>query len=144
MKTIDVKKYVCEVCGAKHDSEAECLACEESHKASRVVLSVDVCSGDAVVKVTDVKNVKTAPFKMFKVSRRTYIEKLSPKSVKLEWECYVPYGEVEEGRKCVIYASQNWFFASASNAIDPAVRKDAAPVGRNAKRRCAGRPRRNS
>ncbi len=140
MKTIDVKKYVCEVCGAKHDSEAGCLACEESHKASRVVLSVDVCSGGAVVKVTDVKNAKTAPFK---VSRRTYIAKMSPKKVNLEWECYVPRDKVEEGRNCVIDASQKWFFANASNTLALAVKKDAAPVTPDAQRRRPGRPRKN-
>ena len=137
MKTIDVKKYVCDVCGTKHESKAGCLACENSHKASRVKLSVDICSGDAAVKVTDVKKLKPS---LFSVSQRTSIAKMSPKKVLVEWECDVPQDKVDEGRRRVIEAGQKWFSDRVSRTLALAVKKDAAPVKPEAPRRRAGRP----
>ena len=138
MKTIDVKKYVCDVCGMKHESKTGCLACEESHKVSRVKLSVEICSGNAAVKVTEVKKLKPS---FFSVSQRTSIAKMSPKKVLVEWECDVPQDKVNEGRKRVIEAGQKWFQDKGTKMLSLAVKKDEVPVKPEALKRPAGCPR---
>ena len=138
MKTIDVKKYVCDVCGMKHESKAGCLACENSHKVSRVKLSVEICSGNAAVNVTEVKKLKPS---FFSVSQRTSIAKMSPKKVLVEWECDAPQDKVDEGRRRVIEAGQKWFSDRVSRTLALAVKKEEATVKPEAPKRRAGRPR---
>ena len=139
MKIVEVKKYVCSVCGNGYDTEAECLACEGGHVMSRVRLSVDTGTGNAVVQVKKAKMPSgTEPFE---VGHRTYIKKMSPKNVMLEWDCYVPDGKADDGRARVGEACQDWFFSNASKAMNPVdVSSRAKP---QAERRRPGRPRKN-
>ena len=139
MKIVDVKKYVCGVCGNGYDTEVECRACEGSHKMSHVRLSVDTGTGNAVVQIKHMK--MPAGTEPFEVGHRTYIKKMSPKNVMLEWDCYVPEEKTDDGKERVGNACQEWFFGNASKALSPVVKEPAVkPV---VQKRRPGRPRKN-